>query len=332
MNSADYDTGRGMALLTMMERIRAFEEQACLAAERDKLVLGAIHPSIGQEAAAAGVMWPLRKDDYLLSTHRGHGHTLAKGADAKAMMRELLGRQGGCCGGKGGSMHIADFKVNMLGANGVVGANITIGAGAAHAIKLLARDQIVVDIFGDGAANRGPFLEGINCGVVFDLPILFVCEDNQYSSTTKTAVVTGGQGPAARARAFGLRTTQIDGNDVELMADRVAEAVARIRNGDGPEFLHVLTYRQAGHTSFDPAAYRPTGELEKQKAANDPIARQRVVLKNAGVDDAQLHKVYNDAQSEMIEVLKIASETPFPDDTSAFDDVQDIGSPAQEAF
>ena len=332
MSNTNYDLDRGMALLTMMERIRAFEEQACLAAERDKLVLGAIHPSIGQEGVAAGVMWPVRKDDYLLSTHRGHGHTLAKGADATAMMRELLGRQGGCCGGKGGSMHIADFGVNMLGANGVVGANITIGAGAAHAIKLLGRDQIVVDIFGDGAANRGPFLEGINWGVVFDLPILFVCEDNQYSSTTKTGSVTGGKGPAARARALGLRTTQIDGNDVELMADSVAEAVGRIRNGDGPEFLHVLTYRQAGHTSFDPAAYRPSGELEQQKTSNDPIARQREVLQMAGVSNDQLDKIHNEAQVEMIEVLKVASETPFPDDASAFEDVQDIGSPAQEAF
>jgi len=332
MSNSNYNLDRGMALLTMMERIRAFEEQACLAAERDKLVLGAIHPSIGQEAAAAGVMWPIRKDDYLLSTHRGHGHTLAKGAEATAMMRELLGRQGGCCGGKGGSMHIADFGVNMLGANGVVGANITIGAGAAHAIKLLGHDQIVVDIFGDGAANRGPFLEGINWGVVFDLPILFVCEDNQYSSTTKTGAVTGGQGPAARARALGLRTTQIDGNDVELVADSVAESVGRIRNGEGPEFLHLLTYRQAGHTSFDPAAYRPSGELDQQKNTNDPIARQREVLQMAGVSDDQLDKVYSQAQAEMIEVLNVASKTPFPDDASAFEDVQDIGSPALEAF
>ncbi|NOX39724.1 MAG: thiamine pyrophosphate-dependent dehydrogenase E1 component subunit alpha, partial [Alphaproteobacteria bacterium] len=168
----------------MMERIRAFEEQAILAAERDNLVLGAIHPSIGQEAVAAGLMCNFNRDDILLSNHRGHGHTLAKGADPLAMMRELLGRAGGSCGGKGGSMHIADFGVGMLGANGVVGANITIAAGAAHGLKLLGKSQIVVDIFGDGAANRGPFLEGINWASVFDLPMLFVCEDNQYSATT----------------------------------------------------------------------------------------------------------------------------------------------------
>ena len=199
---ANFDQERGLALLVNMERIRAFEEQALLAAERDKLVLGAIHPSIGQEAAAVGLMWGLRIDDYLLTTHRGHGHMLAKGADPVAMMREILGREGGSCGGKGGSMHIADFGVHMLGANGVVGANITIGAGAAHGLKLLGKNNIVVDIFGDGAANRGPFLEGINWASIFVLPILFVCEDNRYAATTKTSELTGGPGPAARAEAF----------------------------------------------------------------------------------------------------------------------------------
>ncbi|MEO1687488.1 MAG: thiamine pyrophosphate-dependent dehydrogenase E1 component subunit alpha, partial [Pseudomonadota bacterium] len=187
----------------MMERIRAFEEFAVRAAE-EKLVLGAIHPSIGQEGVAAGVMSPLRRDDVMLSTHRGHGHTLAKGADALAMMRELLGREGGTCGGKGGSMHIADFGVGMLGANGVVGANIVIAAGAAHGVKLRGEDKVVVCLFGDGAANRGPFLEGLNWAGVFDLPILFVCEDNRYSATTRTADATSGPGPAARAEALGL--------------------------------------------------------------------------------------------------------------------------------
>ena len=332
MTSVNFDRERGIALLTTMERIRAFEEQAILAAERDKLVLGAIHPSIGQEAAAAGLIWSLRKDDYLISTHRGHGHTLAKGADPLAMMRELLGREGGCCGGKGGSMHIADFGVHMLGANGVVGANITIGAGAAHGIKLLGGDQIVVDIFGDGAANRGPFLEGINWGSVFDLPILFVCEDNSYAATTKTSDVTGGNGPAARAEALGLRTTVIDGNDVEAVADASAETVQRIRSGGGPEFLHVLTYRQRGHTSFDQAAYRPDGEAEKERATNDPIARQKGVLAIAGVRSKELTKIHKAADAEMIEVLRMAAETPFPPNTMAFEDVQDLGSPAQEAY
>ena len=319
-------------LLVMMERIRAFEEQAILAAERDKLVLGAIHPSIGQEACAAGVMTHLERADILLSTHRGHGHTLAKGADPLAMMRELLGREGGCCGGKGGSMHIADFGVGMLGANGVVGANITIAAGAAHGIKILGQDHIVVDIFGDGAANRGPFLEGINWASVFDLPILFVCEDNQYSATTRTSSVTGGPGVAARAEALGLRATVVDGNDAEAVARVSGEIVARLRGGGRPEFLHAVTYRHTGHTSFDPGAYRPEGEAEGEIAANDPIARQRAVLRAMGLGQDDLDGIHAQAQDEMVKVLADAAATPFPPDEAAFADVQDIGSPMLEAY
>ena len=332
MNQINFDRERGVKLLTVMERIRAFEESAVLAAERDNLVLGAIHPSFGQEAVAAGVMWPLRTDDYLISTHRGHGHTLAKGADPIAMMRELLGREGGCCGGKGGSMHIADFKVNMLGANGVVGANITIGAGAAHGVKLQGGDQVVVDIFGDGAANRGPFLEGLNWAVVFQLPVLFVCEDNQYAATTETASVTGGDGPAARAASLGLPTQTLDGNCVEAIADAVTEIVARIRNGGGPEFLHVATYRQKGHTSFDLAAYRPLGEAENQMANNDPIQRHKNLLAAVGVAVDEMQAIHDAAQAEMAEALQTAADSPFPDEDMAFKDVQDVGSPSMEAF
>ncbi len=323
---------RAEKLLVMMERIRAFEEQAIQAAERDNLVLGAIHPSIGQEAVAAGIMQAVRRDDILLSTHRGHGHTLAKGADPLAMFRELLGREGGCCGGKGGSMHIADFSVGMLGANGVVGANITIGAGAAHGLKLVGSDQIAVDIFGDGAVNRGPFLEGLNWAVVFKLPVLFVCEDNQYSATTRTKSVTGGPGPAARAEAMGLRTTVVNGNDVEEVAQAADQIVARIRAGGGPEFLHALTYRQTGHTSFDKAAYRPEGEAEKHRADDDPIALLRGRLAEMGMRPKEMEEIHNQAQKEMENLLKKASVTPFPKDDQAFADVQSIGSPAREAF
>lgn len=332
MTSAGHNFERGRSLLEMMERIRAFEEQACLAAERDQLVLGAIHPSIGQEAVAAGIMHNLKTEDILLSTHRGHGHTLAKGASSLAMMRELLGREGGCCGGKGGSMHIADFDVGMLGANGVVGANITIAAGAAHAIKLLGDDRIVVDIFGDGAINRGPFLEGMNWAVVFKLPILFVCEDNQYSATTKTSSMTAGDGAAARATSLGMCSTTVDGNDVELIADTAADIAARLRAGGPPEFLHAKTYRRTGHTSFDPATYRPANEATEEEKRSDPIKRQRAVLEAVGMSETEIQSLHENAQKEMIDVLKEAAETPFPTNETAFKDVQDIGSPAVEAY
>ncbi|MEZ5852602.1 MAG: thiamine pyrophosphate-dependent dehydrogenase E1 component subunit alpha [Hyphomicrobiaceae bacterium] len=332
MTGRNYDSERGLALLSMMERIRAFEEQAELAATRDALVLGAIHLSIGQEAVAAGVMCNLRRNDLILSTHRGHGHTLAKGADPAAMMKELLGREGGCCGGKGGSMHIADFGIGMLGANGVVGANIHIGAGAAHGAKLLGDGRIVVDFFGDGAINRGPFLEGLNWAGVFELPILFVCEDNKYSASTRTEAMTAGQGASERARSFGIRTHEIDGNDVEAVADLAAEIVARIRESGRPEFLHARTYRQHGHTYFDPATYRPKGEAAHQAATNDPIRRQRDTLASAGVVPAAIQSTHTNAQAEMIQALAEATAAPWPADNTVFDDVQDVGSPAQEAY
>ncbi|TDK48140.1 thiamine pyrophosphate-dependent dehydrogenase E1 component subunit alpha [Antarcticimicrobium luteum] len=314
-----------------MERIRAFEETARRAAVEEGLVLGAIHLSIGQEAVAVGLIESLRRDDYITSTHRGHGHTLAKGADPQAMMKELLGRAGGCCGGKGGSMHIADFGVGMLGANGVVSANITIAAGAAHGVKLLGGDQVVVCFFGDGAANRGPFLEGLNWAGVFDLPILFVCEDNRYSASTLTAAMTSGN-VAGRARALGLRVTEIDGNDVEELAQVAAEITARIRETGQPEFLHALTYRLDGHTYFDPATYRPEGEAERMRAERDPIARQRELLFEAGLSVAELNTVREAARDEMAAALEAARAAPWPDEASVFDDVQDVGSPAMEAF
>ena len=336
MSQTNYDIARGREMLECMERIRAFELTAKRAAVDEALVLGAIHLSVGQEAIPAGLMRHLRRDDLLLSTHRGHGHTLAKGAPAEAMMKELLGREGGSCGGKGGSMHIADFGVGMLGANGVVAANITIGAGAAHGIKLLDKiggdDRICVDVFGDGAINRGPFLEGLNWAGVFDLPVLFVCEDNRYSATTFTADMTAGDGAAARARSFGITTHEVDGNDAEAVADLTAEIVARIRQTRKPEFLHAKTYRLDGHTYFDPASYRPEGEAEAEAKRSDPIMRQRSVLAAAGVSQDELTAIHDAAQSEMAAALDAARAAPWPDDATVFDDVQDLGSPAQEAF
>jgi pyruvate dehydrogenase E1 component alpha subunit len=338
---SNYDIARGLSLLTMMQRIRAFEQQAKLAAVRDNLVLGAIHLSIGQEAVAAGVMMHLDNNDYLLSTHRGHGHTLAKGASPLSMMQELLGRRDGSCGGKGGSMHIADFSVGMLGANGVVGANITIAAGAAHGIKLLhaagaadasAHAPIVVCFFGDGAANRGPFLEGLNWAGVFDLPILFICEDNQYSASTLTSSMTAGPGAAARAQSIGLHTEVVDGNDADAVADTSGRLITQIRETGKPAFLHANTYRLDGHTYFDPATYRPEGEADHAAQTNDPINRLREVLLTAGQTTQQLDQLKTAADAEMIAALEQATTAAWPDDTSVFADVQDIGSPQQEAY
>lgn len=328
--SPNLDRDAALAQLALMERIRAFELSA-MRALSEGLVLGAIHPSIGQEAIAAGVVTQLRRDDVLLSTHRGHGHTLAKGADAGAMMRELIGREGGCCGGKGGSMHIADFGVGMLGANGVVGANIVIAAGAAHAIKLKGDERIVCCIFGDGAINRGPFLEGLNWARVFELPIVFVCEDNGFAAMTRTEAMSAGDGPAARARSLGLESRTADGNDALGLAEIAREVFARVRRERMPQFIHLKTYRLSGHTAADPAAYRDAEEVEAHRA-DDPITRLRETLRLAGVPGAELDALEHAAEREMRAVLDAARGTPFPSPERAFSDVQGVGDPRVDAY
>lgn len=324
------DRARFIDMLGLMHRIRAFEQEA-IAAQKEGLVLGAIHPSIGQEAVAAGICGNLETADLLLSTHRGHGHTLAKGADPLAMMRELFGRNGGTCGGKGGSMHIADFGVGMLGANGVVGANIPIATGAAHALKLQGSRQIVVCIFGDGAVNRGPFLEGLNWARVFDLPVLFVCEDNGFSATTRTREMTGGDGAGARAASLGLDTVEVDGNDVIAVDTAARAAIDAIRGGAGPMLMTCRTYRITGHTAVDPASYRPAQEVEAARATC-PIARLEAALKLAGEEDTHLRKVQQAAAEDLATIARAARDTEWPDPAGAYTDVQDIGDPRERAF
>lgn len=318
------DLERLKAMHLAMTRIRAFEEAALDALDRG-LVLGAIHPSIGQEAVAVGICGQLDRDDVLLSTHRGHGHTLAKGADPEAMMAELLGRETGTCGGKGGSMHIADFDVGMLGANGVVAANIPIGAGAAHAIKLRGENRVVVCIFGDGAINRGPFLEGLNWARVYDLPILFVCEDNGFAATTRTEALTGGEGPAARAESLGLPAHMVDGNDVLAVDDMALDLIARIRAREGPQFLVAETYRLTGHTGADPAAYRADSEVDAAKA-RDPLVRSARWLEEAGLSTAEIESLERAARDEIDAARKAAEAATFPEPEAAYLDTQDLGT------
>jgi pyruvate dehydrogenase E1 component alpha subunit len=242
MMSAGDNRARLLALYAAMCRIRAFEETA-LAAHRAGEIPGPLHVSIGQEGVAAGVCLNLRQDDRITSNHRGHGHALAKGAGVAGMMEELFGRAGGHCRGKGGSMHIADFSVGMLGANGVVAGGIPIAVGAAQGLRLLGSDAIVCCFFGDGAINRGPFLEGLNWAALYRLPVLFVCEDNGVAAFTRAGSVTAGAGVAARAEALGVPATSVDGNDAAAVDEAAARLVAEIRGGAGPRLLHATTYR-----------------------------------------------------------------------------------------
>ena len=318
------DTERFLAHYATMQRIRAFE-RAALRAAREGLATGAIHASIGQEAVAAGVCGNLERADLLLSNHRGHGHTLAKGADPRAMMRELFGREGGVCGGKGGSMHIADFGVGMLGANGVVGANVLIAAGAAHGIRLrrgrTGRSRAVVCIFGDGAVNRGPFLEGLNWAAVYRLPVLFVCEDNGFAATTRTGALTAGPGPKARAESLGITAAEVDGNDVTAVDAAARDFIAAARAGE-PRFLHAKTWRLEGHTAADKAAYREASEVEA-RWADDPIPRCEALLGDAGVEPHRLEAAREAAAQEMDAAFEEARAAPWPAAETAFDDVLD---------
>ncbi|MEZ5652706.1 MAG: thiamine pyrophosphate-dependent dehydrogenase E1 component subunit alpha [Burkholderiaceae bacterium] len=319
-----------------MCRIRAFEEAANRASQGgvaafgqslggSASVRGPLHLSIGQEAVSAGVCAHLTSDDYLTSTHRGHGHTLAKGADPTRMMLELYGKAGGYCGGRGGSMHIADFSVGMLGANGVVAAGMPIAVGAAHALKIQGRDAIAVSFFGDGAINRGPFGESLNWASAYGLPVLFVCEDNQWSATTRTADMSAGDGAAARARAYGIEAETVDGMDLLAVYQTAGRLIDAMRGDGRPRLLHALTYRFTGHVSVDPAVYRSPAEVAAARE-RDPIALAKARFTSEGMAVAHLDALAAQADAEIAAAVSAAEQAPWPDESATRQDVQDLAS------
>jgi TPP-dependent pyruvate/acetoin dehydrogenase alpha subunit len=324
------------ALYRTMLRIRAFENAAEIASQggvsaygqqagASAHVRGPLHLSTGQEAVPAGVCAHLHPGDYLTSTHRGHGHTLAKGADLARTMAELFGKATGFNGGKGGSMHIADFSIGMLGANGVVAAGLPIAVGAAHAQKLQRRDGITVCFFGDGAINRGPFLEALNWARVYGLPVLFVCEDNRWSATTPSGPMTAGEGASARALSLDIPATPVDGNDVTAVYAAAFKLVAQVRAGAGPCLLHALTYRVKGHVSVDLAAYRDPRELAAA-LQTDPIARARGGYLAQGGRARVLDRIEDDARREVEQAVAAADAAPWPEAGAAYTDVQTTGA------
>jgi pyruvate dehydrogenase E1 component alpha subunit len=330
----DFDTLA--ALYHTMARIRAFEDAAERAsqggvtafgqnASGGASVRGPLHLSTGQEAVAAGVCAHLQRQDLLTSTHRGHGHTLAKGADLARTMAELFGRATGFNGGRGGSMHIADFSVGMLGANGVVAAGLPIAVGAAHALKLRGVPHVVACFFGDGAINRGPFLEALNWAQVFALPVLFVCEDNRWSAMTSSTPLIAGDGAAARARALGIAAATVDGNDVLAVHAATGDLLREVRGGEGPRLLHALTYRLKGHVSVDPARYRDPAELQAA-LRDDPLDRARAAWRHAGGAAAELDALDRAASAEVEQAVVAAAAAPWPAATAAYDQVQNTGA------
>jgi len=303
-----------------MFEIRSFEDRV-FELYSQNLVPGTIHLYGGEEAVAVGVCSNLRKDDYITSTHRGHGHCIAKGAEPKRIMAEILGKQTGYCKGKGGSMHIADFSVGMLGATAVVGAGIPIAMGAGLSIKLRGTDQVVACFFGDGASNQGTFHEAINMAAIWKLPVIFVCENNLYAMGTRQSIVMPIQNIADRAVAYGISGVTVDGNDVLVVYEATRKAVERARKGEGPTLIECKTYRHKGHSRIDPAKYRPKDEVEEW-LRKDPISRFKEMLLHTNViTEAEIQQIEKEILTEIEEAVRFAIESPYPDPEEALEHV-----------
>jgi len=301
--------------LTTMWTIRRFEEAVDELFARG-LMHGTMHLSIGQEAVATGACLALRNDDLITSTHRGHGHCIAKGADPGRMMAELLGSESGYCRGRGGSMHIADVASGNLGANGIVAGGIPIAVGASLAHRLQHSDRVTVCFFGDGAANEGAFHEAANLAAIWDLPVVLICENNHYGMSMATTKAFRIKAIADRAAAYGFGGETVDGNDLQAVNDAVAAAVARARSGAGPTLIEAVTYRWKGHSKSDQNRYRTREEIADWKL-RDPITRFEAAARDAGsLDEDGLAAIRVIARDTVREAIRSgrAGPAPSPDD------------------
>ena len=293
-----------------MKRIRLFEDAADRAFKSARM-RGALHFYSGEEATATGVCAALEQTDYITSTHRGHGHCIAKGGRLDRMMAELYGRSTGYCGGKGGSMHIADLDLGILGANGIVGAGVPIAAGAALGSKIRGEDKVTVCFFGDGALPTGAFHEGINFAAVQDLPVVFVCENNQYGMASHVSDTSAGN-LADRGGNYGMPGAIVDGNDIFEVYETVTAFVKRARKGDGPSLMIADTYRHHGHTVNDMAAYRQA-EVVAKWLKRDPIVRfRREVIAAKALTNKLLDAIDAEVELEVTEAVEFAEASPFP--------------------
>lgn len=304
-----------LQLYETMQRIRSFEMAVVELFARGKIP-GFLHTYVGQEAVAAGVCACLRPDDKIISTHRGHGHLIAKGGRLDLMMAELFGKRTGYCKGKGGSMHIAEPDLGMLGANAIVGAGIAIINGAALTAQYLGTDQVAVAFFGDGASNTGVFHEALNMASVWNLPSIFVCENNGYAESTPRSRHQKIKDIAARAVAYDMPSVSVDGNDVGAVYLATTEAVGRARSGGGPTLIEAKTYRMRGHYEGDPQIYRSKEEVEAWEKM-DPLERWRKALLARGVPAASLADVDGRIAQELEEAVAFAEESPLPDPAEA---------------
>jgi len=310
-------------LYQMMLRIRRFEEKVMDLYAR-QIVPGIVHLYVGEEAVAAGVCENLRDDDYITSTHRGHGHCIAKGGELRSMMAELFGKSTGYCHGKGGSMHIANVDLGILGANGIVPSGMPIAGGAALSIKMRGMDQVAVCFFGDGGANNGAFHESLNLAAVWKLPVVYVCENNQYAISVAAKRVGSIQDYYLRKAAYGIEGCKVNGNDVLAVYEAAREAVERARKGGGPSLIECKTYRWRGHYEGEADRtyhYRTKKEIESWMR-KCPIERfKKILLERHIMKEAELKRIDQDVQKELEEAIQFAEESPFPNPEDALKDL-----------
>jgi acetoin:2,6-dichlorophenolindophenol oxidoreductase subunit alpha len=310
-----------IGLFECMARIRAFESKVAELFKRGTLP-GFVHLYVGQEAIAAGMCSVLTTTDRITSTHRGHGHLIAKGADVRLMMAELFGRRDGYCKGKGGSMHIVDYRLGILGANGIVGGGIPLATGAGLADAVLGRDHVTVCFFGDGASNQGVLLEALNLSAIWNLPVVYVCENNHYTEWMRTEDITAGS-IADRAGPFKVPGLAVDGNDVLAVRAAAGAAVDRARDGGGPTLIEAQTYRRLAHNEGEEAfsgEYRPAAEIEAWNQ-RDPLARFREHLESAGVAPDALDQIEAAEREQVDEAAEFGRSSPLPEVSEALDDL-----------
>ena len=301
--------------------IRRFEERA-IELVRAGVIVGGIHPYIGEEAIAAGVCAALRREDLITSTHRGHGHVLAKGADPLRMLAELAGRETGLNGGRGGSMHAADVGVGVYGADAIVGAAAAIAAGAAWSHRGAGRDRVAVTFFGDGAVNQGVLLETMNLASVRRLPVVFVCENNRFATTMRVRDTTAGS-ITGRAEAFGIPSSTVDGQDPEVVLAAASAAVRRARAGEGPSFLECLTYRFDAHHTWEHSV-RPRYRTDEEVAAGR--ARDPVAIQAARVPPEVRERIDAEIEALLDEAERFVQASPEPDPAGALDHLYAAGN------
>lgn len=318
----DYSPAQLKDFYRGMKKIREFELRA-IRERRNGLIPGFIHSCVGQEATAVGACQSLNRADVITSTHRGHGHLIAKGGDPKYMMAELAARSAGYCLGRGGSLHISDFELGILGANGIVGGGFPAAVGAGLAFKMRKEERVSLTFFGDGAINQGTFHESANMAGLWELPVIFFCENNLYGEGTPQHKQAPIQDLAIRAESYGFPGVSVDGNDVLAVYEAALEARKRALNGKGPTLIEAKTYRYRGHYEGDPMVYRPEGELEEWKERDAIDTFRTYLLKEDLVPESELDEIDRELQQELDEAVEFAAAAPQPTKEEALQGVYD---------